>query len=78
VFPRRSKSALASVELLGNSKELFTNRVTDADMEALVDALLSTGTPVEGLYLFFNHITDAGATALSRLFHVRPAVRSLY
>lgn len=58
------------MELLGNSKEHFNNRITDADVEALVDALVSTGTQIEGLYLFYNLITDVGAAALARLFHV--------
>ena len=65
-----SAARLPPLELLGSSKELFVNRITDADVEALVHAVLTSGVSVDGLFLCYNHITDRGAAALARLFQV--------
>jgi hypothetical protein len=62
---------VSAIELVGSSIELFRNRITDADVLALVDTLCSGRVIVEGLYLCCNAITDVGAAALSRLFQVR-------
>lgn len=68
---RRSLTALPALELLGNSPELSSSRLTDADVEAIVEALLAAGVSVEGVFLWYNEISDAGAAALARLFQAR-------
>ena len=55
---------------MGNSIELFSHRITDADVAAVVDTITSGAVVVEALYLCVNLISDAGAAALARLFHV--------
>lgn len=59
---------ISGFELLGNSPELAGDRLTNTDVQALVAAVLSTGTPVKALYLWYNSITDEGVVALSQLF----------
>lgn len=63
-----STNKIRGLELLGNSKELFSCKLTDAHVGALVDAILTGSVIVEGLFLCYNLIGDAGAAALARLF----------
>ncbi len=70
--PRSNK--VPAIELVGSSIELFSNRITDADVESLVDTIASGLVVVEALYLCVNRVGDAGATALARLFYVRCCV----
>lgn len=64
-------SKVPAVELVGSSIELFSNRITDSDVFALVDVIMSGLVVVEALYLCVNSVTDEGAAALASLFQVR-------
>ncbi len=61
---------MPALELVGSSIELFSNRIKDGDVAAIVDTIVSGLVVVEGLFLCVNNITDAGAGHLARLFQV--------
>lgn len=58
-----------SIDLVvhGNQKENFNNRIEDKDLIVISDVLEPYAIYVEDIDLRYNHISDAGAEALSRL-----------
>ena len=66
-----ARRSIPAIELLGSSIELFSDRIVDADVEAMVDTITSGAVTVDALYLWVNRITDVGASALARLLIVR-------
>jgi hypothetical protein len=70
---RLRTNQVPSIELVGSSIDLFSNRISDGDVEALVDTITSGMLVTQGLFLCVNRITDVGAAALARLFYVSRA-----
>lgn len=51
----------------GNAKENFNNRVSDQDIWIISDVLIPYAIYIEDVDLRYNHISDTGAEAISRL-----------
>lgn len=53
---------------------MFTSRLKDADVEAIVDTICSgLNVAVGSLDVSYNELTDAGAEALAKMLRVRAA-----
>ena len=68
-----SAEVVETVPLNGNSKTMFSNRLKDADVEVLVDTVLTGAVVLAKLDLSYNHITDKGAEHIARMLRVRYA-----
>lgn len=67
-----SKSPITSLKLNGNCKEMFNNKLTDNEVQALCETIQCVNNVrIEELDLSFNLITDEGAKLLADLVEVR-------
>lgn len=69
-----SADTVDEVPLNGNSKTMFNNRLSDKDVEALVDTVVSGAVVLARLDLSFNNISDKGAEHIARMLRVRGRV----
>lgn len=65
------------IEIRGNDKRNFNNRVTDQTVILLASALESFAFYIEDIDLRFNEITDDGAQALAELIAKSPRLMGL-
>jgi Ran GTPase-activating protein (RanGAP) involved in mRNA processing and transport len=69
IFEGVDASNAFSISVQGNSVGMFTKRLDDVEVIAMVQTIMSSGLDnLEHLDLRYHHIGDAGATALSLLF----------
>lgn len=71
----RENIAVESLKLNGNSREAFNNKLTDNEVQAIVETIQCVhGVQILELDLSFNLITDAGARLISDMIQVFFAV----
>jgi Ran GTPase-activating protein (RanGAP) involved in mRNA processing and transport len=77
IFESVDAAKTFSISVQGNCVGMFTKRLDDVEVIAMVQTIMSSGLDnLEHLDLRYHQIGDAGATALSLLFQVRGRVYS--